>query len=210
MKDVFEKRMEDLSAAADRYPWENRDAYAWYLAQTYYYLIHSTRLLGLGAARFAVQEEGLHMRYLEHAREEKGHHLLALKDLENLGYDIKDFPEMPATRLVYEPQYYKIEFLDPCALFGYIFALEGISARRAEDLCKLVETYYGRTPANFLRVHGKADPDHLEKAFHFYDSLDDRRKKIIRDNFEQSCMALLNFMARNAEVALSAQKARAA
>mgnify|MGYP001165878579 CR=1 FL=1 len=210
MLDIYEKGMAEISEAGDRYPWDNKDAYAWYLAQSYYYLIHSTRLLGAGAARFSAEEEGLHRRYLDHAREEKGHHLLALKDLENLGYDIKDFREMPYTKLMYEPQYYKIEHMDPCSLFGYIFALEGISARKAGQICNLVESYYGRTVANFLRVHNQFDPDHLEKAFHWVGTLDEKRRQIVRDAFEQTCMTYIDFLDKTAKMALAGRKTVAA
>lgn len=193
MKELFETGIVPLCEAVDRFPWDNKEAYALYLSQTYYYLIHSTRLLGSGAARFSAEEEGLHRRYLDHAREEKSHHLLALKDLENLGYKIEDFREMPWTKAVYEAQYYKIEHLDPTALFGYIFALEGVSARKADEVCKRVESLYGKTATNFLRVHGSEDPDHLDKAFQWVSELDSRRMAIIRDNFEQSCFVLAGF-----------------
>lgn len=190
---LFEEGIKPLCEAVDRFPWDNKNAYALYLSQTYYYLIHSTRLLGLGSARFKVEEEDLHRRYLDHAREEKSHHLLALKDLENLQFKISDFREMPWTKAVYEPQYFKIEHLDPTAIFGYIFALEGVSAKRASQICDRTEAKYGKPATNFLRVHGKEDPDHLDKAFKWTSDLEPRRVQIIEENFEQSALALSDF-----------------
>ena len=193
MKKVFESGIAPLCDAADRFPWHDRGAYSQYLAQTYYYLIHSTRLLGLGAARFSDAEETLHRRFLDHAREEKGHHLLALKDLENMGYKLEQFLEMPVTRLVYEPQYYKIEHLDPTALFGYILALEGIAVLRCSKVAAKVDKLHGKASASFLRVHGEDDPDHLDKAFDQVGILNSRRLKYIEDGFMQSCSALTLF-----------------
>ena len=195
MKNQFAKEIRPLCEVAERFPWTSRRAYALYLSQTYYYLIHSTRLLGLGAARFSAAEEGLHRRYLDHAREEKSHHLLALKDLENMGYKLADYPEMSITRMVYEPQYYKIEHLDPTALFGYILALEGVSAECAGRACEIAEKAHGKNASGFLRVHGVEDPDHLEKAFQWIESLDSKRIKIIQECFTQSCETLSQFFA---------------
>ena len=205
MQDMFETGIQPLCEATDRFPWENKDAYALYLAQTYYYLIHSTRLLGAGAARFNADEEALHRRYLDHAREEKSHHLLAKKDLENLGYRLDSYSELSVTRQVYEPQYYKIEHLDPTALFGYIFALEGVSAKRAGQICKTVENCHGKSAAGFLRVHGNEDPDHLDQAFKSIAGLEKRRLKHIHENFSQSCYSLALFFD---EVAVAATKAK--
>ena len=55
----------DVSAATDRFPWEERAAYADWLAQTYYYVRHTTRLIASAAARFPIDERGnsLHHRF---------------------------------------------------------------------------------------------------------------------------------------------------
>lgn len=194
MKDLFDHGTALLCDAVDRFPWNNKNCYAQYLAQSYFYLQHSTRLLALGAAGFSADEEHLHWRYLSHAREEKSHHLLVVRDLEALGKKLEDFREMPWTKAVYEPQYYKIEYLDPTALFGYILALEGLAVKRAGEICNKVEACFGKSAASFLRVHGNEDPDHLDKALVAISSLgDQRRLDIIRDNFEQSCLTLIHF-----------------
>ena len=128
----YESSVAIMSEGIRNYPWENKRAYAEFLAQTYYYICHSTRLLAASAARFSQEDQGMHKRFLLHTDEENSHELLALRDLQKLGFSIKDFPEMAQTRILYEVQYYKVEHCDPAALMGYILALETLAGK---DFC---------------------------------------------------------------------------
>ena len=58
MKDVLARSIDELSRSLERFPWTDRDAYCEWLAQTYYYVRHSTRLLAAAAARFACDDSG--------------------------------------------------------------------------------------------------------------------------------------------------------
>src|SRR4051794_23231768 len=83
------------------FPWGDRRAYADWLAQTYYYVHHSTRLLACAAARFPTDErgDGLHHRFGKHMSEEQKHEKLCVHDLKGLGTSVVDWPERHATRM---------------------------------------------------------------------------------------------------------------
>jgi thiaminase len=169
--------------------WENKDTYACYLAQTYYYVAHSTRLLASAASRFSQEEAHFHRRFLKHCQEENSHEILAKNDLEKLGYKLSDFPELEETRMFYEAQYYKVEHLDPISLLGYILPLEIIACTECPKLYHFVRNIWGEKCASFLKVHGEEDPDHVDKALELLNSLSPSRLKIIEENFKQTVKA---------------------
>ncbi|HWU44947.1 MAG TPA: hypothetical protein VN132_15950, partial [Bdellovibrio sp.] len=59
--------LEKTLQAAPHYPWEDKNFYCAWLAQTTYYVRHSTRLLALGGALAPLQQQELHNRFLKHA-----------------------------------------------------------------------------------------------------------------------------------------------
>lgn len=187
MKNRLMEQMRPLEQTVESFPWKNKEAYSWFIAQTYYYVCHSTRLLALSAARFGIRQDHLHKRFIEHIREEKNHERLALNDLKNLKADLFQYPELPVTRTFYEPQYYKIEFEAPTALLGYILALEGISVQRMGWVHRLLVETYGENCASFIKLHAAEDVDHVEKAFQQLESLSTQEIAYIEQNFIQSC-----------------------
>src|SRR6187549_486414 len=122
MREFIEANRQEMDAIRG-YPFEEPRAYAQFLAQTRHYVVHSTRLLAAAAARMDDEQEALHVRFLQHAAEERSHHRLAEHDLRKLGGQIEQFPELPATQALYQSQYYRVEHQAPTALFGYIFML---------------------------------------------------------------------------------------
>ncbi len=50
-------------------PWSQKEFYAEWLAQTYFYVQHSTRLLCLSAARVGHYQNIHHLRMIDHMRE---------------------------------------------------------------------------------------------------------------------------------------------
>ena len=96
LKQLTEKLMQEQAKAIDAFPWDSKEAYADWLAQTYYFVCHSTRLLALAASRFQVDEDAYHLRFLEHLKEEKSHEKLCLTDLKTLGVSIEDISKFVA------------------------------------------------------------------------------------------------------------------
>jgi uncharacterized ferritin-like protein (DUF455 family) len=189
----FSKGIAQMVESVEKYPWKDKKAYGLYLSQTYYYVVHSTRLLALAAGNMKIDDTPFHRRFLEHAHEEKGHEIMVLNDMKALGFDINDFPELPHTRLFWEPQYYKIEHIDPLTLMGYIIALETIACSQCPRVKKMIEGTYPKESMSFVTTHGDDDPDHVQKAWQLINSLPEQRKKWIEENFAQTVVAY-NFM----------------
>lgn len=179
-----------LQNSYESLPWDNKEFYANYLAQTFYYVRHSTRLLATSAGRLTYEgQQDLHLRFLKHLSEEANHERLATNDLKALGYKIEDFKELNTTRFFYEGQYYKIEHKDPLALMGYILYLEVLAQNICPPLAKKLTALYGKKAATFLLVHGEEDPHHVEEAQKLLASLPTPALTIITENLLQSSCA---------------------
>ncbi|MDP9034908.1 MAG: iron-containing redox enzyme family protein [Myxococcota bacterium] len=202
MKKLLIECVEALGAATDRFPWEQRAAYADWLAQTYYYVRHTTRLIATAMARFPLDERGtsLHHRFAAHLGEEKKHEQLALHDLKHVGASITELPEHPSTRMFYESQYYKIEHLGPVVHFGYILPLEGIGPASGKRITDRAAAAHGAKCVSFLRLHAKDDVEPLEKALAIVAGVAPTERALIEDNMRQTthgyCTMLLDIRSR--------------
>lgn len=199
MKDLFVSQQEKLKKVTLEVPWENKENYALYLSQTYHYVKHSTRLLAAAACRFKTEDEETHRRFLVHAREENAHDVLAVRDLEALGFKLNQFPEIPEARFLYQPQYYLVEHVDPICLMGYIFALEGVSATCGEVVYDRLLKAHGKEATKFLKLHATEDHDHIEKAFNTIKGLSKEKQTLVEYSFEQSMTGLDRFFRKVAE-----------
>ena len=188
-----------LEQSFDRFPFTVPTMYAGWLAQTYYYVRHSTRLLAAAAARFehAPLGDALHQRFAKHMSEEKQHEQLCLHDLKVLGWSIADLPEHATTRMFYEPQYYKIEHQHPVAFLGYILPLEAIAISRCGKVQAIVAGAFGEKCTSFLRVHAADDPDHLEKALRAAEQVPRELRPLVVQNLEQTTHGYLGILARS-------------
>ncbi len=206
----YERTVEIASRAIRHYPWENKMAYAQFLAQTYYYVCHSIRLLAASAARFDQKDQVLHRRFLKHAEEENSHELIALRDLQKLGYKIEDFPEFAQTKTMYEIQYFKIEHIDPVALMGYILVLETMAGRDFKWLKEKLTPLYGKECVKFVQVHADDDPDHIVKALEIVKDLRTERLKEINVAMEQSAICYSDMLKEATERTLGKDSKKAA
>jgi hypothetical protein len=191
MNTLLNACVRELGVMADGFPWEDRRAYADWLAQTYYYVRHTTRLLAAAASRFALDERGnaVHHRFAAHMGEEKKHELLAIHDLKQLNASIERFPEHASTRMFYEPQYYKIEHLGPMVPFGYILPLEAIGPACGKRVIERITGVHGPKCVSFVRLHSDEDPDHLQKAIHAIEDVSAVERAHIEDNMRQTTFA---------------------
>ncbi len=194
MINTFNKYFPVVEKAVDEFPWGEKSSYCQFLAQTYYYVSHSTRMLAVAAGQLNLEDEFLHHRLLDHAREEKSHQLLAKHDLEQLGQVIASFPELPTTNAFYEPQFYKILYKDSTALFGYIIMLEGLAVRKGAAIYRTAAAAFGDKAATFLKVHAEEDVDHLEKAFKYVAKFSDKQIELVGQNLQQSCSSYALFL----------------
>lgn len=169
--------------------WSDKEIYADYLAQTYYYVNHSERLLALAAARLNNDDLLMQRRFFKHLSEESAHDQLLIHDIKKLGFSLSDFPESAETKMFWETQYYKIEHQDPSALLGYIYFLEDLACDICPELTKFITSIHGNKCVSFLKLHGEEGPDHVEKAYQQIKALSPERQKIIALNYEQSAIA---------------------
>lgn len=161
--------------------WKNSRVYGDFLAQTYYHILHSTRLLAAAAARFTPEQEQLHLQCMKHAGEERSHEKLSLSDLAELGYSLKDFPELHPTKALYRAQYYLIERENPLALFGYAYFLEWIGVAVGPEVMKTLEPFYGKNAVKHLHVHTREDPEHIEMYEKQLDQFRGADRKVIEE-----------------------------
>lgn len=205
MKDIFNTEMNKVNKVWQDYPWENKYIYGSFLAQTYYYVSHSCRLLAFAAALSKLSENNYFNRSIKHISEESNHEVLAEKDLQRLGFNLSDFLETGTTRALYESQYYKIQNQDPTALLGYILALEGIAVHSVPPVFSRLSQAFDKKSLNFLRVHSEEDPEHLHKAFEQIEKLNSEQKTYVEMNFLQTCDMYTHFLQSCKLVALSSE-----
>lgn len=182
IQSTFARCMDKAGKAGHAYPWEDRKLYAQWLAQTYYYVRHSTRLLALASSHMPLQFEPQHLRFADHLQEERGHDLMAKKDLENLGFSIADFPELSETAAFYQTQYFWIQHQGVFSFFGWILSLEGSAVGVGKDVYARVQKAHGDKCSIFLRVHTREDEEHLPKAFEQLQALPEAQQALVCRN----------------------------
>lgn len=195
IKSAFKELMKKSFSDVSEFPWEDKRCYADWLAQTHYYVCHSTRLLTFAASYFGEKDFNLHRRFIEHSAEEKGHEYLASNDLKALKEEISKYPEHAETAAFYQRQYFLIERVNPITFFGYILCLEGIAVDAGEHIYERISKAHGPKASNFMRIHAGEDPGHLDKAFANVDDLQGWQKNMVIDNLEKS-MALYSCILR--------------
>lgn len=165
IKEVYINEAESVKKQLVAFDWSDPNKYADWLAQTYFFVLHSTRLLTLSASRCPTDNQELHYRFVKHTAEESRHERMLLNDLKALGRDISEFTEYPTTASFFQTQYYQIEHIGAVTFFGYILVLEGLAVEAGDYIYDQVQKHHGPQKGSFLKVHSSEDPDHLRKAF---------------------------------------------
>jgi hypothetical protein len=163
LKQKYDESIDRLRGVLD-FPWATPEFYAAWLTQSYFYSQRVTRILLLASAYSPIAATKLHRRLHTHAGEEKGHELLAERDVKDLGFDVKEIGEFPVTRGFYSAQFFTIQHVSSESLFGWILPLEGLAIHYGKDLLALVKKS-PTTPSRFLDVHVNEDPGHVDSAF---------------------------------------------
>lgn len=173
MKNFYEKQPVNL--------FHDKEIYCEWLAQTYFFVRHSTSLLGFALPH--LRNEELRHHFEHHLGEEERHDLLLLKDLEKMGRKITEYQEMVHTQAFYQSQYYRISFEGGTSLLGYILYLEGLAANWAKDSYEGIKDIH-KGSVLFLKVHAEEDPQHLQEAMKTILSLSEREQEFILNNMK--------------------------
>lgn len=183
-----------MGKAVQKMDVKNPKVYGNFLAQSYYYVCHSTRLLSFAAGLLKKNEEPHFRRFIKHIAEENAHEVLAERDLKELGMSPSDFAHLPETKALWEPQYYKVLHESPLSLMGYIIALEYFSSVYLPKFYEAVKDAHGEKASLFLKVHAEEDPDHTEKAIALTSQLSLELQEIIMANVIQTAKSYANMI----------------
>lgn len=184
---LFDEMMLDIETTIKLSPWHDKNFYANWLSQSYYFVRHSTRLLSVASAQTNFQQNGYHNRLGDHFAEEKSHEVLASGDLKKLGFKLDDFEELEITKIFYRNQYFGCERMSPYYLMGYILFLEGLAIIHGPHIYKIIEKNFGARTCNFMRVHVEEDDDHLRKAFKELEGLSESDLNHVEESMKISC-----------------------
>ena len=179
----YKSVMKELEAMLS-YPWQDPAFYAAWLTQSYYYTSKSTRLLLMAAARCEMNQPQLHRRFATHAGEEKGHDLLAIRDVKDLGYSVEQIGEFPITTAFYATQFHKIQSEPVDSFMGWILPLEGVAIEFGAKIRAKVKEGKSQLPSRFLDVHVDEDPDHMVSAFKVVEGLPKEKHAGLLQNME--------------------------
>lgn len=184
VKAFTQPQIERVAARIVGMDWQNKRLYGDFMAQTYYHICYSTRLLAAAAARFTVEQEHLHQQCMKHAGEERSHEKLSLSDLKTIGFTLADFSELPATKAMYRSNYYLIEHVSPLSLFGYAYFLEWVAVRAGSQMLAGVEKLYGANAVKHIHVHTKEDPEHIEVYEKQLDTYSGKDRAVLEEAIE--------------------------
>ncbi len=182
-------------------PWENKEFYKQWLAQTYHMVAHTPRFICLAAARFGVDQDQWHRALVDHFSDEDKHEYLLLENLKSLGGDLKDFPQLPETAMIVQQLYYAIDHWSPTSIFGRILFLEALVAQFPESFKEKIKKNYTDAENSFICVHFDEDIDHVEKAYERIQSLPKEELAIVGDNFYLSGFLYKQFLQAIAKAA---------
>lgn len=193
IKEAFDNTVIPMGERLLQFPWEQKEAYAYWLAQTYHYVSNSTRLIAFSGSMFNHEHNVYHKRFLQHITEEANHEKLCVTDLKHLGVPLESMPSLATTAGFWQSQIYWTACRGPISFFGYLLCLEGLAVTHGRKFYEKVVAAHGDKAANFLRIHVADDVDHLKQVFDLVKDVTAKEADIIIENMRQSCGLYLGF-----------------
>jgi len=187
------KKLEELAMTC---PWENKQFYADFLAQLYFYVQHTTRLIAFRASRISVDHREGHYEILQHLKEEFHHDKLLVNDLKALNRRISDFVEYPETSLIYQSQYYFIQNYPESSHLGFSLLIEGFAATSGPQIVMLLQKHYPSNACTFLHTHATVDQDHYRVGIEAMSKVPKEELVYINKNILQSFFLYSSMMKR--------------
>ena len=187
LKVLLNQEIQETSKLMQSINWKDPKIYSDFLAQTYYYVCHSTKLLKYCAARVDQKKDhSLYEHLMNHIKEENNHERLCINDMKKTNSKIEDFPEYESTKSLYQVQYYSIEHLHELSFFGYVLFLETLAITHGQVLNQFIVNNYAKNANSFLRVHAEEDIEHSEQMQQMIRTLSKEAQEHIYDNLRQS------------------------
>jgi len=194
LKDFYSDEMLKTKKVFLGFPWQDPTLYAGWLAQTYNFVCHSTRIVTLAGALFPYDRNEFHLSAIHHANQEKNHEKLLLMDLKQLGYTLKDIPQCHNSSLMFQNQYYWIQNVNPISVYGYYLFLEGVAAEFGPKVYEILKKTYPENTLSFIRVHAEEDPDHIHEHLDKLIHLPNQDHTLIVQNLQQCTTIYLNML----------------
>lgn len=169
----------------------------WRLAGSYHQTTSVPNLMKDAAKGFAANSRSnLEAWALEKAEEERGHDLLALKDIQSLGYDAEAVVNTltpPAAVALMDYFTRSVQDSDPIDCVGYTYTMERLSLGIGEDYIQKVEALLpnNTNATRCLRVHSSvgADAGHVDENVAMIAGLSaSERTRIARACYETALM----------------------
>ena len=148
--------------------YQDKALVAIYLTQVYHYAVHTPRHQAL----VGVNMNNTNFKYMqycfEHALEETGHELMALKDINALGYPITEEnmpPQLPSTQLLIAFLYKEAQSKHPIHHLGYGFWSENACPFINEFMQSLMAAMQlGKNQMTFYSSHVTIDEHHASEV----------------------------------------------
>lgn len=186
IQNKINSRLKEFDQILADLPFENEKFYSLWLAQTFYFVEHSVPLLK--EARKGDVNKTVYDVFEEHIREEDGHDILAIKDLEkHSGIEVSTLPKLDQTTRLYDRAYKGVQD-KPASLIGYILALEFLASEFAIGIRDRVTKAHGSNKAKFLHVHGTEDQHHTQEMLKLVEACSEAEQqeiyKVLDDTFD--------------------------
>lgn len=163
----------------------DRELYVRYLGQAYHHVRHTCPLLAAALARCGQADGALRAALLEYLEEEKGHEAWILDDIRFLAGDdavrkVTSNEGDPAVRVLVGYMHHAIQNIDPYAMLGMVFVLEGTSVTIASVAAQSISSRLGLPLTqgfSYLTSHGAVDQEHIVFLRELVDGIEDRARQ---------------------------------
>jgi pyrroloquinoline quinone (PQQ) biosynthesis protein C len=159
LKSLFDKHVDAVGRGITDFPLEDETKYAGWLAQTYYFVRHTTRFLTIAASNAPIENRDLHYDMIHHLKGELHHDEVARRDIEALGYSPSQFPETVETSMMYQSQYFWLSRARVSSIMGYALLLEGLAAKYGQVMISKVANHNTKS-TKFIHLHCEVDVAH--------------------------------------------------
>lgn len=210
LKTAYMEEMKIAGKEMLNVPWERKEVYASWLAQTYHFVCHSTRIVAMAGAKFSYERNEFHLSSIEHLNQEKNHEKLLLMDLKNLGLAVAEIPKTLSSSILFQNQYYWIQNQNPISVYGYYLLLEGIAAEFGPKIYQTLKSHYPEKCLSFVRVHAEEDEGHIDEHLNKLNDLPSEEIDLIIQNLKQSSLIYQSILKEMRELASKNQNAKAA